>query len=303
MDIDPENRRFFWTKVWGVPGRREVDALQISFERVRDEILSIVKPGDIVVYLASDNENADADFRGCVIGAVEIEGNPVTTEELGIVAKAEPKHFNKAGEYRWPYAITVRRVWRAIDKIRNDKLVPDHKAVGIQGAKTIHPMTRTEMQDLMKLNMIEVGHDVEQVPERFGSSLRRPWHQKQGKREGTEVNPGSELYLAMIYDDHGMTFKVGSGIPEERLADLNRYRRASQKEMFWSIMVRQDFSTVERARAAEDYMVRRIHEAGWGSPDHSEFAVGVSLHRMRNLFAEAVDIVAAGNVTASISNG
>ena len=89
-----------------------------------------------------------------------------------------------------------------------------------------------------------------------------------------EVVPGCQLYLAVIQDDHGMTVKVGSGKAEDRLAELNRYRRISQGETIWSLYQEHEFDTVAAARAAEDYLLKEAHTAGFASPDHSDMGVG-----------------------------
>ncbi|GGX51369.1 hypothetical protein GCM10007385_19980 [Tateyamaria omphalii] len=87
-----------------------------------------------------------------------------------------------------------------------------------------------------------------------------------------------------------MTFKVGSGKANERLAELNRYRRPSQGEVLWSLYQDWDFATVEAARTAEDHLLGRAKEMGWGSEDHSEFIVGIGMSELAELFSEAVDL-------------
>lgn len=49
-------------------------------------------------------------------------------------------------------------------------------------------------------------------------------------RRPVKVNPGTNLYFAQIYDDYGLTFKVGSGKVADRIEELNRYRRLTLKQ-------------------------------------------------------------------------
>jgi len=50
-----------------------------------------------------------------------------------------------------------------------------------------------------------------------------------------------------------------------------------------------DFTTVEVARTAEDYTLAHATEMGFGSKDHSEFIVDISMARLADLFLEAVE--------------
>lgn len=100
--------------------------------------------------------------------------------------------------------------------------------------------------------------------------------------------PGCDLYLAVIHDSHGMTFKVGSGKTADRLAALNCYRRASQGEALWSIYQSWEFDTPDQARAAEDHLLARARAMGHGSKDHGEFIVGISMGDLAQLWLEGV---------------
>ena len=284
-------RRYFWTKVWGAPDVPKHDALAFSHERTRDDVLANSLPGDIVVFLTSDATEADALMRGRVAGAVEIADppEPIMVEPLR-GNRSRPEDFRSDGRFRWPFGITLSRTWRVIDQEANDALVPDHASKGIQGAATIHAMQPLEIQRFLRLRVVEQvdGEKADRQP--FSASLRRPWRQKVGPRSGSVVKPGTQLYVAVISDDVGMTFKVGSGKADERLAELNRYRRPSQGEVLWSLFQDWDFATVEAARAAEDHLLERAKEMGWGSKDHSEFIVGIGMSELAELFSEAVDL-------------
>lgn len=285
------DRRYFWTKVWGAPDVPAHDALAFNHESVRDDVLANVLPGDIVVYLTSDATEADSMMRGRVAGAVEVADppEPILVEPLR-VNRNRPEDFRKDGRFRWPFGITVSRTWKVIDQEANDALVPDHAEMGIQGAATIHAMRPAEIQRFLRLRVVEQveGEVVDRQP--FSASLRRPWRQKAGTRAGSEVQPGSQLYVAVIADGHGTTFKVGSGKADDRLAELNRYRRPSQGENIWSIYQVWDFGTADAARTAEDHFLKRAIGMGYGSNDHSEFIVGIGMSELAELFSEAVDL-------------
>jgi len=280
---------YFWTKVWGQPDEPAKDALAFNSERTRDRVLEFTQPGDIVVYLTSDTTDADPLVRGRVAGAVEVAGDPVMVEEIRAAERIRPNEYREDGRFRWPFGISVSRTWRVIDQESNDSLIPDHAAKGIQGAATIHAMMPEEVARFRSLRVAEQTPDGERGSEPFRTSLRSAWHQKPGQRAGADVIPGCQLYIAVIHDDHGMTVKVGSGKAEDRLADLNRYRRVSQGETIWSLYQQYEFETVVAARAAEDHFLREAHAAGFGSPDHSEFIVGMEMRTLNKLFAEAIE--------------
>jgi len=284
------DRRFFWTKVWGVPDVPAHDAIAFNSERTRDAVLAEIRPGDIVAYLTSDATEADAMMRGRVAGAVEVADppEPVMVEDLRKEGRTRPEDYRQDGRFRWPYGITVSRTWRVVDQEANDALIPDHAAMGIQGAATIHEMRPEEIQRFLRLRVVEqvAGATVERQP--FSTSLRRPWRQKAGPRAGAEVVPGSQFYVAVIHDNHGMTFKAGSGKSADRLVELNRYRRASQGETLWSIYQVWDFDTVDGARAAEDHLLARTRALGYGSKDHGEFILDISMSTLSELCSEAV---------------
>lgn len=94
----------------------------------------------------------------------------------------------------------------------------------------------------------------------------------------------------MIYDAHGLTFKVGSGKADERLEALNLYRRIAQGEAKWSVHQRMEFDTVDAARAAEDTLVARVRALGFSSLDHGEFIIDITMKQLGELFAEAVSV-------------
>ncbi|WP_187430929.1 hypothetical protein ROLI_033180 [Roseobacter fucihabitans] len=281
---------FFWTKVWGQPDEPAKDALAFNSERIRDRVLKFTQPGDIVVYLTSDTTDADPLVRGRVAGAVEIAGAPVMVEEIRAAERIRPHEYREDGRFRWPFGISVSRTWRVIDQESNDSLISDHAAKGIQGAATIHPMTPEEVVRFRSLRVAEQTPDGERGSEPFRTSVRSAWHQKPGQRAGADVAPGCQLYIAVIHDDHGMTVKVGSGKAEDRLKELNRYRRVSQGETVWSLYQQYEFDTAAAARAAEDHLLREAHAAGFGSPDHSEFILGMEMRALNKLFAEVVEM-------------
>lgn len=286
-------RRFYWTKVWGAPGDPAHEALAFNSEKTRDDCLAILRPGDIVVFLTSDKTEADPMVRGRVAGAAEVADppEPVMVEEIRGEGRTRPEDFRDDGRFRWPYGITVSRTWHAIDQEANNALIPDHASKGIQGAATLHAMSVEDVARLMRLRVVEQveGEEaVDRLP--FSSSLRRPWRQKAGMRAGAEVVPGTELYIALIHDAHGTTFKVGSGKAAERLAALNLYRRGSQGEMLWSMHQSWEFDTVEAARAAEDHIIARAREMGFGSLDHPEFIVKIPMKTLAQLFDEALAV-------------
>ena len=282
---------YFWTKVWSRPSAPERDALLFRFSGWRDRSLAMLSPGDIVVYLTSDATESDPMVRGRVAGAVEIAGEPILAADVGLTENPPATHLNEEGRYRWPYAITIRRAWHVLDTQSNDELIPGHGAVGRQGAATIHPMDANEVRRFRALRVEEQVTGQTPGAQIFSAAHRRPWRQKAGEREAAMVDPGCQLYAAIIADEHGMTVKVGSGKSAERLEVLNRYRRPSQGETLWAIGKGfvHDFETPDGARAAEDHLLARARAEGFVSRDHGEFLVGLPMRRLRELFAAAVE--------------
>jgi hypothetical protein len=292
MEEAPRQRSYYWTKVWGRPREPATEALLFNSEGYRDVALQRLRPGDIVVYLTSDATAADPMVRGHVSGAVEIEGRPILAEELGIPDRANPVDFREDGRFRWPYGITISRAWRVVDKESNDNLIPGHREKGLQGAATIHEMSLDEVARFQSLRVEEQVSDGSPSADVFLVSLRRPWRQKSGPRASGQVQPGCDLYVAWIADRHGITFKVGSGKHVDRISALNLYRRPSQGEVLWSLAkgLRYSFGTPEAAQDAEYHLLERAKAEGFGSPDHSEFLVGITFERVRTLFAKAVEV-------------
>ena len=287
------NRRYYWTKTWGAPDVPEYDALALSHEGTRQRILGYIQPGDIVVYLTSDAKESDPMLRGRLAGAVEIADpvQEVDVESLRPGVKRPPEHYRQGDRrFRWPYGIAVSRTWVFIEQESNNTLVPDHADKGMQGAASIHELRPEEIGRLMSLDVREQVKDeaTEKLP--FQGSLHRPWRQKAGMRAPANVDPGTNLYIAQIYDAHGLTFKVGSGKAAERIEDLNRYRRLAQGEAKWSERSSSQFTTVAGARAAEDFILFEAKKAGYGSKDHSEFLVGISIRDLNALYSKAIEI-------------
>lgn len=293
QETDYMNRRFYWTKTWGAPDVPDYDALALSHEGTRDRILGYIQPRDIVVYLTSDAKESDPMLRGRLAGAVEIADpvQKVDVESLRPGVRRPPEHYRDGdGRFRWPYGIALSRTWVFIEQESNDTLIPDHADKGIQGAASIHEMRSEEIGRLMSLNIREQVKDEATKELPFQGSLHRPWRQKAGVRAPATVDPGTHLYIAQIYDAHGLTFKVGSGKAEERIEDLNRYRRLTQGEAKWSERSSSQFATVAGARTAEDFILFEAKKAGYGSKDHSEFLVGISSRDLNALYAKAIEI-------------
>ncbi len=285
-------RSYYWTKTWGAPDIPKYDALALSHQKTRDRILEHIQPGDIVVYLTSDGKEADPMLKGRLAGAVEI-ADPVVTvdvESLRPAAQRPPRDYREDGRFRWPYGIAISRSWHFIEQEKNDTLIPNHADLLIQGAATIHSMEPEDIGRLMALEVAEVIEDEEPIKLPFSGSLQRPWRQKEGPREGADVHPGTELYIAQIADNHGLTFKVGYGKAGDRLKDMNKYRRGSKGEMLWSMKSKYEFNTVEAARSAEDYILKMGKDAGHGSSDHSEFLVGISARKINELYSKAIEL-------------
>lgn len=286
-------RRYYWTKTWGAPDVPEYDALALSHEGTRRRILSYIQPGDIVVFLTSDARESDPMLRGRLAGAVEIADpiQEVDVESLRPDGRKVPKHYREGdGRFRWPFGIAVSRTWVFIEQESNDTLIPDHADKGLQGAASIHEMRPEEIGRLMSLNVREQVKEGATKKLPFQGSLHRPWRQKAGMRASANVDPGTHLYIAQIYDTHGLTFKIGSGKAAERIEDLNQYRRLSQGEAKWSEMSSNQFATVAGARAAEDFILIEAKKAGYGSNDHSEFLVGISSRDLNALYSRAIEI-------------
>lgn len=287
------HRRYYWTKTWGAPDIPEYDALALSHEGTRQSILSYIQSGDIVVYLTSDAKESDPMLRGRLAGAVEIAdpAQEVDVEFLRPNMKRPAEHYRQGGgRFRWPFGIAVSRTWTFIEQESNDTLIPDHADKRMQGAASIHEMRPEEISRLMSLNVREQVKDEATAKLPFRGSLHRPWRQKAGSREPANVNPGSHLYIAQIYDAHGLTFKIGSGKAADRIEDLNRYRRLTQGEAKWSERSSTQFATVTGARAAEDYILLEAKKNGYGSNDHSEFLVGISSRDLNALYSKAIEI-------------
>jgi len=287
------NRRYYWTKTWGAPDIPEYDALALSHEGTRQRILGYLQPGDIVVYLTSDAKESDPMLRGRLAGAVEIADpvQEVDVEFLRPDVKRPPEHYREGdGRFRWPYGIAVSRTWAFIEQESNDTLIPDHADKRMQCAASIHEMRPEEIGRLMSLDVREQvkGEATAKLP--FQGSLHRPWRQKAGMRGPANVNPGTYLYIAQIYDARGLTFKVGSGKAADRIEELNRYRRLTQGEAKWSERSSSQFATVAGARAAEDFILLEAKKAGYGSDDHSEFLVGISSRDLNALYSQSIEI-------------
>lgn len=286
-------RRYFWTKTWGAPDIPEYDALALSHEGTRQRISGYIQPGDVVVYLTSDAKESDPMLRGRLAGAVEIADpvQDVDVEFLRPDVKRPPEHYREGeGRFRWPFGIAVSRTWVFIEQESNDTLIPDHADKGMQGATSIHEMRPEEIGRLMSLNVREHVKDEATVKLPFQGSLHRPWHQKSGVRSQANVSPGKQLYIAQIYDAHGLTFKIGSGKASDRIEELNKYRRRTQGEAQWSEKSSSQFATVAGARAAEDFILREAKKTGYGSDDHSEFLVGISSRDLNALYSKAIEI-------------
>lgn len=141
----------FMTKTWGfgVPASPLQFGAEGDRDRARNEKL---EDGDLVVFVGTLQHPTPENERGRVLAIVEPTKRPVRS--LDYPVEENPWDFNDDGTYKWPYALTVRRAWRLLDR-PHFKDITDRSFDRVS-ARTIVPLTDDEAEPILGLRREEV---------------------------------------------------------------------------------------------------------------------------------------------------
>lgn len=140
----------YMKKVWGFT--EPAGPLAFGMSTYRDAAQAKLKEGDWVVLVATMGDEPKEKNRGRVLAILEMTREPVST--LDFPVKKELRDVDESGNYRWPFALHVRRAWRTLDRPRLAEI--SQRAFHINAAAGIVDLTEEEAAKIRSLRREEV---------------------------------------------------------------------------------------------------------------------------------------------------
>jgi hypothetical protein len=133
-------------KTWGfgVPG----GPLQFSTPGARDTARTVLRPGEVVVIVGTQDEPTPERQQGKILGLVEPTNIPVSS--LAYSFQRRPHDFDEQGNYRWPHGLELRAAWRFLEPLTSLSEV-SQRDFGRQGVLGIVAMTPAEEAGILAL--------------------------------------------------------------------------------------------------------------------------------------------------------
>jgi hypothetical protein len=142
----------YLTKTWGFDSPS--GPLVFRQNGSRKSARSVLKDGDLVVIVGTMTSPTLIEQRGKMLGLMEPTKEIANTLDYELVTF--PDHFDEGGQYRWPFALELRRAWRFLEP-RTLLSAVSSREFGIDSGQGIVPLTPDEATRILALPHEEVG--------------------------------------------------------------------------------------------------------------------------------------------------
>lgn len=152
--------KLFATRVWGF-GSPHLPLATFGVKGNVDRLLSLASRGDRLVFVGTQTERTAPEHQGRILGMAEIGFEPLRTLDLVERDALDPRDFDAAGNFKFPYAVATPRVWRfepmpVLTRLLSRQLT----MVATAGVEEIDDLA--DIAAIMALNSVEV--DLPQLP-------------------------------------------------------------------------------------------------------------------------------------------
>ena len=92
--------------------------ISFSLEAIRDALIQVSKPGDLIAFIGTQTEPTAAEDQGRLLGLAEVGRLPIDSLDVLDPANIRSIDYNAGGRFKWPKATPMLRAWRFPDKPR-----------------------------------------------------------------------------------------------------------------------------------------------------------------------------------------
>lgn len=140
----------FLTKVWGF--REPAGPLPFNAPGNRKRALEMLATGDRVLYVATKGDEVEPQYHGKLLAMVEPTRTTANTLDYPVVSRAID--YNDAGEFRWPFALTLNRAWRFDPEVPLEQVIS--RSFSMDAVTSIVPLTTEEEAAILALSHHEI---------------------------------------------------------------------------------------------------------------------------------------------------
>lgn len=152
--------KLFATRVWGF-GFARLPLATFGVKGNVDRLLNLAKRGDRLVFVGTQTERTAPEHQGRILGMAEIGFEPLRTLDLVERNALDPRDFDAAGNFKFPYAVATTRVWQfepapVLTRLLSRQLT----MVATAGVEEIYDPA--DVAAIMALNAVEI--DLPELP-------------------------------------------------------------------------------------------------------------------------------------------
>jgi hypothetical protein len=250
--------QLFISRYWGFyPEKYPI--ITFSLAGNRDSLLKRAKPGDRIVYVATKNDNSDAEDQGRLLGMAEIGRRAIDT--LSVVKKEDlPPNNWENGKLKFPVAIPMVRAWRFIHPPLLTEIMAQLKYNATNQAVEV---SQEDAEKILALAYEEVTLPQIETLERERNLIDR-------LRPSRGIVPSSgsyevhkeqkeEAFVYLMRFGKRDVWKLGySTRLKERRDELNKHIPSKVTGEEWSIYRQQPTSSPQDAFALEQTLIQAI---------------------------------------------
>ena len=238
-----------------------IPIITFSHKGSRDSLLRNSEPRDLIAFVATKGDEAAEEDRGRVLGAAEIGGKEVRTEEVVDTSTFPARDFIDS-KIRWPKAIPMLRAWRfdppplANEVFRAGNLPPHAQVHAVRLSDVDEAAIRSLNWKEVELAPTKERQRQRRLSDAFSGQPTRPGPVV---RPGTYTSTVSEKEEEWTYAARFGTspiWKIGhTSDLDQRMRDIDAHIPVEYLEERWSIGWRQKWPTTDRAREMEQRLL------------------------------------------------
>lgn len=258
--------QIFIKRFWGFDPKR-IPLITFSKEVFRDKLLKQANVGDLLVFVATKDDNAQKEDQGKLLGMVEIGTRAINTLDI-VPLENLPKSLRDGNKPRFPSAIPMLRAWRftttpyltdLFDQLPQNARI---EAILLDDAKK-HIILSLPKEEVL-LPETEAIQKERVVAERKLLMPSKGIAPSYGERNFTVENKDFGCVYAFRFGKRNI-WKVGTSYnPEQRIEHLNKnipYESIGEK---WEYYAKQKFSSQSQAFNIEQTAMTELEKYSIG---------------------------------------
>jgi hypothetical protein len=276
----------FLTKAYGFSAPS--GPLQFGMSGWRDNACEVLQDGDLVVVVGTKEPPTDSAEQGRLLGLVEPTKEAVASLDFEI--EIAPHDFEN-GEYRWPYALVIRRAWLLVERPLLREV--SSRAFNINAAAGIVPLHGDEEDRILKLERqeIEVLTPLRIQARLDGSEVAR----KRNAPPPTTVRTGvmhvrrapAYTYAMEIRGASHIAFKIGWAFDyKARARQFNLYAMPTIGGLSYNVILVELWETARKAFRMEQNLLKSFDDNR--HPANREIVNGISREQLNFAWGDSI---------------